>query len=219
MPAVRPEPPSQRSPEKPGIPAGRILDDEIEFMGVGDAVVLEVDALPAGHLGYDTIAGHVPPPSSRLVRTVRFTPQPIEAVAPPRSAPRPPVANAPPSSSSSEARRSSAELPAVAPALSAAAPVLESDPRAPGIRALAAYGQPPERLLDTPTYALRVLARQRILRRELAIARHHRSADVALYEAALCSADRHALEKGLVVIAAGLASVLGVIVALAFVLL
>lgn len=191
-------------------------------MGVGDAVVLEVDALPAGHVGYDRGGEHVPPTSSRLVRAVRFTPRPIEAVEPPRdsprSAPRPPEVHAPPACSSGEARRSSAELPATAPSVSAAAPVPGSDPRAPGIRALAGYGLPPERLLDAPTYALRVLARQRILRRELAIARDRKSADVELYEAALCSADRHALEKGLIMIAAGVASVLGAVVALAFAL-
>ena len=77
------------------------------------------------------------------------------------------------------------------------------DPRRPGIFAFAGFGLPPESIAGAPTYALRVLARTRVLRNGLAIARRQRSADIELYEAALRMADRNAYVKGLGMLGGG----------------
>lgn len=92
------------------------------------------------------------------------------------------------------------------------------DPRRTGVFAFAGYGVVPERLVDTPTYALRVLSRKRVLRRELEIARTHRRAqDVELYMEALRTADEDAFNKGIALLGVilGLAAA-GVITAIVF---
>jgi hypothetical protein len=84
-----------------------------------------------------------------------------------------------------------------------------------GIVAFAGYPSPPVALGDTPRYALRVLARRRVLRAQLLLARRHRSADIGLYETALTSADEGAVRKGLALIGGAIALGLSAVAALA----
>jgi hypothetical protein len=70
--------------------------------------------------------------------------------------------------------------------------------------AFAGYGSPPSSLWSTPSYALRVFGRRRVLRRELAIAKRHRKHDVAHYESALRAADSGAVSRGVLVFVAEL---------------
>ena len=70
----------------------------------------------------------------------------------------------------------------------------------PGVGAFAGFGVPPNALLETPAYAMRVLRRSWMLRRLLAIAREQESRDVGLYEASLRSADLRSVASGLAVV-------------------
>lgn len=67
--------------------------------------------------------------------------------------------------------------------------------------AFAGFGDAPAGLFSYPGYALRVLRRRRVLKRDLEGARHRRSQDVGLYEASLRTADDRAVRKGLVLLA------------------
>lgn len=89
-------------------------------------------------------------------------------------------------------------------------------PRRPaGLLSLAGFGRAPRELYRTPAYALRVIVRSCQLHRSLAIARRHRSADAAVFEAALGCADGRALATGLAaVLAAGLGLVFFVVITL-----
>jgi hypothetical protein len=156
---------------------------------------------------------------------VRFTPQPMRAVGEPTlpvldtsaSANEPTLvlARAPKSASSASAgsgtERASREMQAAPPSsgreqlrsptpVSAIAPAVV-DPKRPGIFAFAGFGLAPENLGAAPTYAFRVLARRRVLRRDLALARARRSPDVELYEAALRTADEKVVRRGLLLVA------------------
>lgn len=64
------------------------------------------------------------------------------------------------------------------------------------------FGPPPDSPWAAPGYALRVLSRRKTLMRELAIARRRRSPDVAVYEAALRTADERAVRLGLAIASA-----------------
>ena len=66
------------------------------------------------------------------------------------------------------------------------------------IVAFANFGEAPTSLWGAPAYALRVRARKRILLRDLAVARQHRSHDVGLYEASLRTADDVAVRNGII---------------------
>jgi hypothetical protein len=87
------------------------------------------------------------------------------------------------------------------------------DPR-PGIMAFAGFGLVPEKLSEMPAYALHVLARRRVLRAGLEVARARRPQDVELYQAAITAADRVAFHKGLMLLAVMASAVIGVIAAL-----
>src|SRR5262249_18720459 len=96
--------------------------------------------------------------------------------------------------------------------------VVATPPRAPSpetrrlaILAFAGLGPPPERLRDTPLYALRVMSRKSVLRQELAVARKHHSPDRPVYEEALQAAAAGALLRGRVLLALMLGAVRGVL--------
>lgn len=112
-------------------------------------------------------------------------------------------------------------LEMTAPA-SPAAPISSTQKAAdlkPGIIAFAGFGLPPEKLGDTPAYALRVITRKWALRDDLRIARLRRIQDVSLYEAALRCADESAVTRGLALIAVSVIGALSaVVVAAAFLL-
>ncbi|MBX3224508.1 MAG: hypothetical protein KF795_28600 [Labilithrix sp.] len=188
-------------------PSGRMLDD-LDFLGSEHPpVALELGALPAGHVAQETMAG------GKLPRSVRFTPQPMEAVkAPPSGEQREAGGGRDAAASSGRTQVSSLELEALAMPMEAVLPVAlprPIDPR-PGIVAFAGFGIVPDKLTDLPAYALHVLARKRVLRDGLAIARARRPQDVELYEAALACADDESVNKGLglvvAVFVAGLAA-------------
>lgn len=65
------------------------------------------------------------------------------------------------------------------------------------IDAFAGYGEVPQTLLATPSYAVRVLSRRWALQRELASARERSSRDVPVYEAAIESADTDSVQAGI----------------------
>jgi hypothetical protein len=209
MQVVAPEPPP--STDAGGPSSGRFFDDD-DFQGEQVALELELDGVPSGHTGYDTVAGPRAP-----MPVVRFTPQPMRAVGEPtlpviEEAPseptvtlvlaRPIAATRP--TASREMPITPSSSPVQRPVTPATALTPGRDPKRPGIFAFAGFGMAPDNLSAAPTYAFRVLARRRVLRRDLAIARARRSPDVELYEAALRTAD----EK---VVFRGLAMVLGVV--------
>lgn len=196
---------------RPFHPGPRSLDD-LDFLDGDPSAALHLGALPAGHIEAETLAG------TKLPTTVRFTPQPMEAVkasatATPgafseRADPREP-------SSAASQEPSSGRRNLDAAALSSQ-PIIVGlpsiDPR-PGIVAFAGFGFVPEKLSEMPAYALRVFARRRVLRAGLAVARAHRPRDVELYQAALVAADEGAVRKGLLLLAALVIATLGVIAA------
>lgn len=196
MPAVRPF-------EDATPPSGRMLDDLDFLSSEHPPVALELGALPAGHGAQATMAG------GKLPQSVRFTPRPMEAVRAPSSArtrAARDLAAAPPGPpSAGRIQVSSLELEALASPPTELAtsvspfPVVPPpvvDPR-PGVVAFAGFGIVPDRVAELPTYAFRVLARRRVLREGLKLARARRPQDVELYEAALACADDDAVTKGL----------------------
>lgn len=203
----------------PPPPSPRMLDD-LDFLSPSHPpVALELGALPAGHVAIETIAGR------KLPRSVRFASSlaAVEPEAPVTRSSREMPAVGPPSSGRMPAsgRTSGPAMVELEPMTTAPAcfePVLAPpaplDPR-PGIVAFAGFGIPPEDLTDTPAYALRVIARKRVLRAGLTVARAHRPQDVALYEAALECADGPAAAKGIallfIVVAAGIAAVVAAV--------
>jgi hypothetical protein len=64
--------------------------------------------------------------------------------------------------------------------------------------AFAGFGDPPDSIFGSPSYALRVILRRRSLRGDLERARRRKSPDVGLYEASLRAADDSAVRNGLV---------------------
>ncbi len=204
----------------PPPPSPRMLDD-LDFLSPSHPpVALELGALPAGHVAIETVAGR------RLPRSVRFASSSLAAVepdAPVSRSSREMPAVGPPSNGRTPAsgRTSGPAMLELDPMVAAPvcfepvlAPPAPPDPR-PGIVAFAGFGIPPESLTDMPAYALRVIARKRVLRAGLTVARAHRPQDVALYEAALECADRPAAAKGLAllvtVVAAGIAAVVAAV--------
>lgn len=183
-------------------PSGRMLDDLDFLASEHPPVALELGALPAGHGARETMAG------GKLPQSVRFTPRPMEAVQAPSSTRTAELRDARPAlipPSSGRAQVSSLELEALATPPTelatsvsslAIGPLPAVDPR-PGIVAFAGFGIVPDAVGELPTYALRVLARRRILRDGLKVARARRPQDVELYEAALACADEDAVAKGL----------------------
>jgi hypothetical protein len=89
---------------------------------------------------------------------------------------------------------------------------------ATAIAAFAGFGPAPTSIFGMPGYALRVRARKRTLRRELATARVRSSFDVALYERALASANASAVRAGYAMIALAPALVAALVVAVLTVL-
>lgn len=78
------------------------------------------------------------------------------------------------------------------------------------IHRLAAFGDPPTQLWQSPGYAVRVILRKRELQAERAALRAPTPGDLALYDAALKSEDARAVSAGLVII--GVALAIGVLV-------
>jgi len=78
------------------------------------------------------------------------------------------------------------------------------------IHRLAAFGDPPTQVWQSPGYAVRVILRKRELQAERAALRAPTPGDLALYDAALKSEDARAVSAGLVIIGVGLA--IGVLV-------
>ena len=196
----------------PPPPSPRMLDD-LDFLSPSHPpVALELGALPAGHVAIETIAG------GKLPRSVRFTSSSTleEAEAPVTRSSREMLAVQPRASGRTPCAVTF-ELEPEAPAPVQFEPVLAPPPvdPTPGIVAFAGFGFAPERLSDMPAYALRVIARKRILRAGLTVAREHRPQDVALYEAALECADGPAAAKGIAlmvsVLAAGIAAIVAAI--------
>jgi hypothetical protein len=201
MQAVRPV-------QAPPPSSGRMLDDLDFLTHSRPPMMLELAASPAGHATLETIAG------GKLPQSVRFTPQPMEAVQPPPSEP----ASGRKSPPSSRTKVESAGAASGREAPTSASRTQAFDPR-PGIVAFAGFGLPPEKLAEMPAYALRVRARKRTLRAGLRVARKQRPQDVELYEAALASADQGAVAKGLALIVAVLVGGLSLIVAAVLLLL
>ena len=83
------------------------------------------------------------------------------------------------------------------------------------IEAFAGYGNPPDGLLATPSYAVRVLSRKWTLRRELEAARERGSRDVPVYEAAIVSADTDSVQAGILVAVCALVGVALAVIAIA----
>ncbi len=178
---------------------------------------------PEGELAEESAEAETPV-ASKPPRTVRFTPQPMEAVK---------VSAAPATPPAVTEDRPAFMFPEALELQDTTAPSLASssssssspssgathgfDPR-PGIVAFAGYGLPPEKLSETPSYALHVLARRRVLREGLEMARRRRPRDIELYEAALQVADQAAVRKGLALLAALVLVALGVLGALVGVL-
>jgi len=189
-----------------GAPSSDRVRDELDFFDVEADVALDVDTLPAEHRESETSAG-------KPTRAVRFTPQPMEAVKPPSTAALGEV---------SLGDQAAEPEPPVPPRERASEPALvgppSGDPR-PGIVAFAGFGIRPEKLSETPGYALRVLARRRVLRAGLEVARARRPRDVDLYQAALAAADDEAVRKGLVLLGALATAALGALSAAVGVLL
>ncbi len=92
------------------------------------------------------------------------------------------------------------------------------DPR-PGIAAFAGFGFVPDNGLRTPRYALNVLLRSFVLRRELARTRVRRPQDVWLYKAALRCGDGPSFAKGIFLLSVGGVAVLATLVGLGLMLL
>lgn len=166
---------------------GRTLD-ELDFLGGGQNVVLELDGQPASRrglidpgktgLGSDNVLGSEP---RRL------------------------------SSTSMSAVR------APGPQRTASGSFKAADAR-PGVFAFAGFGLPPESLFATTTYALRAFGRQRVLREGLRAAKARGSTDAELYEAALATVDARALATGTTLLVLLALSIIGAMVgaALAF---
>lgn len=224
-------PPSQGSPRRfasvqmPAVDAplssGRMLDDNLDFdididSDAGGA--LELDCLPSSHrtrVEQPRQLSHEAPPASR--------PRPMSHEAPPASRPRPmshdPPASRPSPSPLARTMASRAETPPSSGRMAAAGPRRSSssshevvDTHA-ALAAFAGFGDPPSGILDTPTYAMRVIMRRRALKADLARARLRRSPDVGLYEASLRTADAGAVRMGLVVSAVMLALGLALVAA------
>jgi hypothetical protein len=158
--------------------------------------------------------------AAKRSRAVRFTPEPMAAVDPsssvevattaaePEPAPDGPVSAQPVSMPGVSASSGEPEG-----AAAASEGTTRFDPR-PGIMAFAGFGLVPEKLSEMPAYTLHVLARRRVLRAGLEVARARRPQDVELYQAALTAADRVAYRKGLMLLAVMASAVIGVIAAL-----
>jgi len=234
--AAAPPPPAPAPAHDAPPSTGRMLD-EVDW-ATAPSIDLELSALPSGQMkaaaaaSTETMAG-LPTlsntSSSSNSGVVRFavpphdgTQTPLELLGAPPSAPRSASRemlavrtpsremqavqhdpNLPPSSSSSS---SAAGTVARASTSNGSAP---EDKRRPGVYAFAGYGVAPTSWIDAPTYALRVIARRRVLPRELEVARKRRGRtdEVELYEEALHTADEAAYSKGM--------AVLGLIIGLA----
>ncbi|HEY8078475.1 MAG TPA: hypothetical protein VIF62_30305 [Labilithrix sp.] len=68
--------------------------------------------------------------------------------------------------------------------------------------AFAKFGDPPATIWQSPRYAVHVMRRKRTLERELECARRRGSHDVALYEAALRTADTGSVRAGIALMCA-----------------
>jgi hypothetical protein len=143
----------------------------MDFPGGNAHVELELEALPSGHHGHDTIAG----PLVRFDGPAPAAPEVDSAeLPPPVSAPVPAVSSAQPSHTQTG-----------------------HGVRQAGVFAFSGFGLPPKNASKLPAYALRVLRRRSLLRRELCVAKKRGSPDVALYQDALRCADEDAVNKGL----------------------
>src|SRR5207302_6413387 len=83
------------------------------------------------------------------------------------------------------------------------------------LAAFAKFGDPPATIWQAPAYAMRVMARRRVLERQLADARHNGSRDVPFCEAALRMADVGSVRAGIAV--AGAMTTLAVLLVFAIV--
>lgn len=169
------------------------MDDDPFADGAGGA--LELD-LPAQHQRSKAPPG-VSAPST-----------PSMPAAPPSMQP-PSVSSAPPASM--QPPRSAPPLTAPDSAAPASGP-RSIQPRYPAASAdpsalIARFPNPPDKVLETPGYALRVLWRQMELRQDLASLRRRRSPDVPLFERALRTYDPKTFTLGLVLSGAILAVV------------
>ena len=174
---------------RPGVPpSSGRMLDELDFHDGDPAVALELGATPAGHFANETMAGPAPP-------IVHFH----EASGTPHAQPQAPSGERPPVATSGVTTRGA------------------FDPR-PGIVAFAGFGFVPDSVLHTPAYALRVLMRSSILRRELALTRGRRPQDVWLYEAALRCAHPSSFAKGMALICLAISALFAAAVAGAIVL-
>lgn len=121
------------------------------------------------------------------------------------SAPR---LSAPPSAPSLPASQGGA--PPDAPPVSApelefgAAPAWTRGPADPAAAMIARYPATPDKVWETPAYALKVLWRQLELRQDLVSLRRRRSPDAPLYERALRTHDAKTFALGLAITCAGL---------------
>ena len=161
--------------------------------------------------------------AAKRSRAVRFTPEPMEAVresavsSPSRATGAMPADGGAPESAAvastsawSFVATSAADPSSEQEVAGAASCPASFDPR-PGIVAFAGYGLAPEKLSETPSYALHVLARRRVLHAGLKVALVRRPQDVELYRAALGALDPVAFRKGLALLVAMMVAVAGVL--------
>jgi hypothetical protein len=218
-----PPPPSSDHMPPPSS-SGRMFD-AVDFAGDSPSIDLELSTLPSGQMRAATdamtngqLTERLSGPVSNIVRFGGEAPAPppssssgsSAALLAVRTPSREMAAVRTPSREMQAVRTPSREMQAVqqpgspnnATVARGPASTPGRDPRRSGVFAFAGYGVAPERLFDTPTYAIRVLSRKRVLRRELEIARtHRRSQDVELYMEALRTADEDAFKKGIALLA------------------
>ncbi|MBX3189898.1 MAG: hypothetical protein KF819_22925 [Labilithrix sp.] len=171
-------PPPQAPSRAPGSDPGLVPDLAMPPAPVSSRP--NVSVRPSGSMAAPRTSGHAP----------AMPPAPTSSH--PRSLGPAPIPSAPPSSRGS-----------VVPAGASAQPPPPSRPDPAAV--VAKYPSPPDKMWQTPRYALRVLWRQLELRSDLESLRRRRSPDVALYEAALRAYEPKTFRVGMAITCAGLA--------------
>lgn len=172
---------------------GSVFDDDPE-----DEVTAQIELDRQGPVSSPGSTGHRG--GVRLVDAYDFNSMPpsglleLQSRRPPERAALPPTPKLPRKLVEDDALRAIPPPPA-STARGAAAAVATSDTRTV-LAAFAGFGDPPQSVFSTPSYALRVFLRRRAMKRDLALALQHRKADVPLYEEALKSADAAAVRTG-----------------------
>lgn len=189
--AAAPKPATSGAPAAASYGGGNdfAMDDDPFADGAGGA--LELD-LPAQHQRSKA------PPSVSVPSAASMQPG-AQSLQPPSASSAPPASRAP---AGMEPPRSMPPLTTPESAAPASGP-RSIQPRYPATSAdpsalIARFPDPPEKVLATPGYALRVLWRQMELRQDLASLRRRRSPDVPLFERALRTYDPKTFTLGLV---------------------